>query len=117
MLIGLASKSAILMVEFAIQRKDAGDTALEAALAAARLRFRAVLMTALSFILGVMPLLFATGAGAASRSVVGMVVFSGMVFATLFGTLFVPVLYYALQRFRERSNRDTGKERFSRKLQ
>jgi multidrug efflux pump subunit AcrB len=105
MLIGLASKSAILIVEFAIIRRKAGDSVLEASLNAANLRYRAVLMTALSFILGVMPLMFASGAGSASRSVVGFVVFFGMLFATLIGTLFVPVFYYTLQNLRERFNR------------
>ena len=105
MLIGLASKSAILIVEFAVIRRASGDSIFEASINAANLRYRAVLMTALSFILGVMPLMFASGAGSASRSVVGFVVFSGMVFATLIGTLFVPVLYYSLQKLRERANR------------
>ena len=74
MLIGLASKNAILIVEFAKVRRDAGAPAAEAAVAAARLRFRAVMMTALSFILGVLPLVFASGAGAASRVSIGFVV-------------------------------------------
>lgn len=102
MLIGLASKSAILIVEFARDRRAAGASLAEAATDAARLRFRAVMMTALSFILGVSPLLFATGAGAASRVSVGYVVFFGMLAATAIGMLFVPVLYVAVQRMRER---------------
>ncbi|MGI9386497.1 MAG: efflux RND transporter permease subunit, partial [Methyloligellaceae bacterium] len=85
MLIGLASKSAILIVEFAKERYEAGVDLREAAIEAARLRFRAVMMTALSFILGVSPLLFANGAGAASRVVVGFVVFFGMFAATAIG--------------------------------
>ena len=98
MLIGLASKNAILIVEFAKVRRDAGAPAAEAAVAAARLRFRAVMMTALSFILGVLPLVFASGAGAASRTSIGFVVLSGMVAATLVGVVFVPVLYTVVER-------------------
>ena len=67
-------------------------------MAAARLRFRAVMMTALSFILGVLPLVFASGAGAASRTAIGYVVLSGMVAATVVGVVFVPVLYWVVER-------------------
>ena len=102
MLIGLASKSAILIVEFAKVRREAGLSLAEAAEEAARLRFRAVMMTALSFILGVLPLVFATGAGAASRVSIGMVVFCGMVAATAIGILFIPVLYVVILSIRDR---------------
>lgn len=101
MLIGLSAKSAILIVEFAKVRREAGLKTEEAALEAARLRFRAVIMTALSFILGVSPLIIATGAGAASRVSVGFVVFFGMVAATFVGTFFVPPLYAAIQRLND----------------
>ena len=102
MLIGLASKSAILIVEFAKVRHEEGLSVAEAAELAARLRFRAVMMTALSFVLGVMPLVFATGAGAASRVSIGFVVVCGMAAATAIGIFFIPVLYYVVQSLRDR---------------
>ena len=103
LLIGLSAKTAILIVEFAKQlREQEGRTTLEAAVEAARLRFRAVLMTAVSFILGVLPLLVATGAGAASRRSLGTAVFAGMVAATALGVLFIPVFYVLVQRVRDR---------------
>jgi HAE1 family hydrophobic/amphiphilic exporter-1 len=97
LLIGLSAKNAILIVEFANQLRQSGKTPFEAAREAARLRFRPILMTALSFILGVMPLLFASGAGAASRVALGTAVFGGMAFATVFGIFVIPWLYYVVQ--------------------
>ena len=98
MLIGLAAKNAILIVEFAKIEVDQGKPLVESALLAAKLRFRPILMTAFAFILGVVPLLTATGAGAESRKVMGMVVFSGMLVATILGVLLVPMLFVMVQK-------------------
>lgn len=102
LLIGLSTKTAILIVEFAMQLRQSGLSTTEAAQKAAVLRFRAVLMTALSFVLGVLPLVFASGAGAASRVSLGITVLSGMVAATVLGTLLVPVFYKWIQSVRDR---------------
>jgi HAE1 family hydrophobic/amphiphilic exporter-1 len=98
LLIGLAAKNAILIVEFASVREARGETPVQAAIAAGSLRFRAIVMTALTFILGVVPLLVAAGAGAASRQSIGTTVFSGMIAATAVGTLLVPAFYVAIRR-------------------
>ena len=102
LLIGLSTKTAILIVEFAMEERAAGKTIFEAALNAAKLRFRAVLMTALSFVLGVLPLVFASGAGAGSRISLGITVLFGMLAATIFGTLLVPLFYTLVQSMREK---------------
>ncbi len=102
LLIGLSTKTAILIVEFAKAQRDAGAPVREAAIQATRLRFRAVLMTAFSFILGVIPLLIAGGAGSASRQVLGTTVFGGMVVATAVSVITVPMLYFVIQSASER---------------
>ncbi|HEY7172975.1 MAG TPA: multidrug efflux RND transporter permease subunit [Vicinamibacterales bacterium] len=98
MLIGLAAKNAILIVEFAKVEHEQGQSVVDAALKAARLRLRPILMTAFAFILGVVPLLTASGAGAESRKVMGVTVFAGMLIATILGVLLVPMLYVAVER-------------------
>ncbi|HEX5515909.1 MAG TPA: multidrug efflux RND transporter permease subunit [Gammaproteobacteria bacterium] len=98
-LIGLAAKNAILIVEFAAQKQAEGMALAAAALEAARLRFRPIVMTSLAFVLGVVPLVFASGAGAAARQSMGTGVFGGMLAATFIATLFVPVFFYWLARF------------------
>ena len=98
LLVGLATKNAILIVEFAKEKYESGMTAEEAAIEASRLRFRPILMTAFSFILGVVPLLIATGAGAGARQALGTAVFGGMMAATVLGVVFVPPLFAVFQK-------------------
>ncbi|MBL8037275.1 MAG: efflux RND transporter permease subunit, partial [Nitrospira sp.] len=98
-LIGLAAKNAILIVEFANQRYMQGFSLKDAALEAARLRFRPILMTSLAFILGVVPLVIASGAGAASRHSIGTGVFGGMIAATILAVVFVPLFFVLIRRF------------------
>jgi len=100
MLVGLAAKNAILIVEFAKAKTEQGMPPMDAALEAARTRFRPILMTALSFVFGVLPLLVATGAGAEARKVMGMVVFAGMLAATFLGVFFVPLLFVVVEKLR-----------------
>jgi HAE1 family hydrophobic/amphiphilic exporter-1 len=97
-LIGLAAKNAILIVEFARQRERAGRDRFQAAVEAARIRMRPILMTSFAFIFGVLPLALATGAGAEMRQALGTAVFFGMLGVTLFGLVFTPVFYVITRR-------------------
>jgi HAE1 family hydrophobic/amphiphilic exporter-1 len=102
MLIGLAAKNAILIVEFAEQLRHRGLSIVDAAIEAARIRLRPILMTSLAFILGVLPLVFATGAGQEARHSVGTTVAGGMVVSTFLNIVFIPVLYVVIETVRER---------------
>lgn len=102
LMIALAAKNAILIVEFAKELTGAGMSPAEAAVEAARRRFRPIVMTSIAFILGVVPLLTATGAGAASQQALGTVVFGGMLASTLLAIPFVPAFYVIMERFGER---------------
>ncbi len=102
MLVGLASKNAILIVEFAEQLRERGMPLIEATVEAARIRLRPILMTSFAFILGVVPLVVATGAGENGRHSVGTTVFGGMIMSTVLNLLFIPVLYLIIEGWRER---------------
>ncbi len=108
MLIGLSAKNSILIVEFAEQLRRKGRSIAEAAIEAAELRLRPILMTSFAFILGVLPLVFATGAGALGRRSVGTTVVGGMLLSTVLNLFFIPVLYVILSRLLKRGDKSTG---------
>ena len=101
MLVGLASKNAILIVEFAEQLRERGLPLVEATVQAATIRLRPILMTSMAFILGVVPLVLATGAGENGRHSVGTTVFGGMIMSTVLNLFFIPVLYLIIEAWRE----------------
>ncbi len=101
-LVGLACKNAILIVEFAKAQREAGMDRKEATMAACQLRLRPIIMTSFAFIFGVVPLMIAEGAGAEMRRTLGIAVFAGMLGVTLFGIFLTPVFYYVIQWFKDR---------------
>ncbi|MFY1828689.1 efflux RND transporter permease subunit [Myxococcus fulvus] len=111
MLVGLASKNAILIVEFAEQLREQGKSALDAVVEAAEVRLRPILMTSIAFLLGVVPLMLAQGAGAAARNSLGTAVFGGMLVSTVVNLIFIPGLYVLMQKLRgETSRRDASED-------
>lgn len=111
MLTGLSAKQAILIIEFAKDAHKNGLSITESAIQAASLRFRAVMMTNISFILGLLPLIFATGAGSASRHSVGMTVFGGMVFTATIGIILVPAFFVITEKFKEFLSQNIRREK------
>jgi multidrug efflux pump len=110
-LVGLACKNAILIVEFARDRELAGESTWQAVLDACRLRLRPILMTSLAFVMGVVPLVTSHGAGAEMRHAMGVAVFSGMLGVTFFGLLLTPSFYLAIRRFHQARRRRTDETR------
>ncbi len=104
LLIGMSSKNAILIIEFAKELREKGESIVNAAVMASTMRLRAILMTIFSFLLGILPLVYASGAGAASRQSLGTAVFGGMIMSTILTLLLTPVLFVVLQKLREGKN-------------
>lgn len=105
LLIGMSCKNAILIIEFAKELREKGESIVNSAIQASVLRLRAILMTIFSFLLGILPLVFASGAGAVSRQSLGTAVFGGMIMSTILTLFFTPILFVILQRLRERKNK------------
>jgi multidrug efflux pump subunit AcrB len=114
-LVGLAAKNGVLIVEYAAQLQSRGIALREAALEAARLRFRPIVMTSAAFIFGVLPLVFATGAGANARHSIGTGVVGGMLAATFIATLFVPLFYIWIAGWRNKDAREAKEKEISRR--
>ncbi|MCE9668111.1 multidrug efflux RND transporter permease subunit [Myxococcus stipitatus] len=110
MLVGLASKNAILIVEFAEQLRESGKSALDAVVEAAEVRLRPILMTSIAFLLGVVPLMTAQGAGAAARNSLGTAVFGGMLVSTVVNLIFIPGLYVLMQKVRGDAKRESTED-------
>lgn len=103
-LVGLSAKNAILIVEFAMDKLKSGMTLIDATIEASRLRFRPIVMTSLAFIVGTLPLALSTGAGSASRHIIGTTVVGGMIAAVVIGVLFIPLFFYAVLKIKEKLN-------------
>jgi multidrug efflux pump len=112
-IIGLSAKNAILIIEFAKDVQAQGKSAMEAALAAAKLRFRPIIMTSMAFTLGVLPLFLASGAGSASQRAIGTGVVGGMISGTLLAVIFVPLFFVVVRRFFKGSERQHQRDRES----